>query len=323
MQNLDQIIDRLVPTLAKLEDGRKLYLSRRSRYLVLLFGPLALLLLVAFTSDSKIPWFIGAGIWFVIGIILYQVRAASLASTYIRHYKRTVVPALLNTIDPGLQYDANSGIPSSTFVGTELFKKSPDRYKTEDFIHGNYGKTYLQLAEIDAEERRTRTDSDGKTETYYVNIFDGLLLIADFHKHFHGRTFVFPDKSERSFGGVARFFQKMGGRRHTNLIRLEDPEFENAFAVYATDEVEARYILSTAMLRRILDMRKRFGEDVRLGFKESCLFLAVPHSAPFLEPKTSVPATDPDQVRGMLVELRFFLDTIEELDLNTRIWSKA
>jgi hypothetical protein len=35
-----------------------------------------------------------------------------------------------------------------------------------------------------------------------------------------------------------------------------------------------------------------------------------------------MPATDQTQIRGMLKELQLILDTIEELDLNTRIWSK-
>jgi hypothetical protein len=69
-------------------------------------------------------------------------------------------------------------------------------------------------------------------------------------------------------------------------------------------------------------MRSRFGNEVRLGFKESCLFLSVPHSSPYLEPTTSLPATETGQVQNLLFELRYFLDTVEELDLNTRIWTK-
>lgn len=322
MRDVADIIQQMMPTLERLEPARQLYRRRQKTYLLILFLPLFALIAVSFTIEASVIGFIIAGVWFVIGILLYQFRAASHGRMYILHYKRTVIPALLGTIDPNLQYDPKSGIPSSTFVGTELYQTSPDRYNTEDLIHGNYGKTYLQLAEIDAEERRTRTDSKGRSETCYVTIFDGLLLIADFHKHFHGRTFVFPDKAEKTFGSVGRFFQKMGGRRDTSLLRLEDPEFENAFAVYSTDRVEARYILSTSMMRRILDMRSRFGNEVRLGFKESCLFLSVPHSSPYLEPKTSLPATETAQVQNMLFELRYFLDTVEELDLNTRIWTK-
>ncbi|MEC5127020.1 DUF3137 domain-containing protein [Verrucomicrobiales bacterium BCK34] len=322
MRDISEITSSLIPTLEGLEEGRLLYRRRQKTYLLILFIPLIALFAGSFLIEARIAGFIATGIWFVVGIILYQVRAASLGKTYVTDYKKAVIPGLLQSIDKSLNYDPGAGISPGAFQDTELFTTSPDRYKTEDLIHGTYGKTFLQLAEINAEERRTRTDSDGKTKTYYVTIFKGLMLIADFHKDFHGRTFVFPDKAEKTFGNVGRFFQKMGGRRETSLIRLEDPGFEEAFAVYSTDEVEARYILSTAMLRRILDLRDRFGKEVRLGFKDSCLTLAVPHNESYLEPNTARPATDTSQIGGMLFELKYFLETIEELDLNTRIWSK-
>lgn len=322
MREVGEILESLRPVLAELEEPRQLYRSRKGRYLALLFLPLFGILGFLLVAESPIPVFIGAGVWLVVGIILYQVRVASVAREYIARYKSTVVPALLRTIDPQLGYEAQGGISSGSFVESELFTTSPDRYSSEDLIRGKYGDTFLMLSEVDAEERRTRTDSDGKTETYYVTIFEGLLLIADFHKNFHCRTFVLPDTAEKLFGGFGRFFQKMGGRRRTDLIQLEDPEFEKAFAVYSTDEIEARYILSTAMMRRLLDMRSRFGEDVRVGFKNSCLYLAVPHREAFLEPRLGTEATDHGQVESFLGQLRYFLDTIEELDLNTRIWSK-
>ena len=323
MKSVSDILADLVPTLEGLEQSRLLYRQTQKKYLPIILLPLALFLVSGMHPDVSFLGFIAAGVWGIIGFALYCFRVAPLGKCYVRDYKNAVIPALLHSIDPGLKFDIDSGIPGPTFTGTELFTTSPDRYRTEDLIHGSYGKTFLQLAEIDAEDRRTRRDSNGNTETYYVTIFKGLLLIADFHKDFQGRTFVLPDNAEKAFGNVGRFFQKMGGRRETNLIRLEDPEFEQAFAVYSTDEVEARYILSTAMLRRILDLRERFGKDVRLGFKDSCLTLAVPHGESYLEPNTSRPATDTSQVSGMLFELKFFLDTIEELDLNTRIWSKV
>ena len=322
MRDIDQILRNLLPVLERLEEDRQVYRKRQQTQLLILFLPLIVILALGFASEVPVIGFIASGFWLLINLILYHFRVGKLGAAYTARYKSTVVPALARAIDPQLEYNAHQGIPESTFVGTELFNTTPDRFQTEDLIQGTYGKTFLQLAEIDAEERRTRRDSDGKRETYYVTIFDGLLLIADFHKHFHGRTFIFPDNAEKLFGNFGRFFQKMGGRSNTNLIRLEDPEFENAFAVYATDEIEARYILSTAMMRRILEMRKRFGADIRIGFKASSLVLAVPHSHPYLEPDKSISATDLRQVKGMLFELKYFLDTIEELDLNTRIWTK-
>lgn len=322
MTELDSIYQRLLPTLDELEQARVAYLRRKA-----IFLPIAILLPVAglgFGLMAKLGLFIFflAIILGGIGGVIYHFNAGKLGSAYIERYKSTVLPALVSMVDPQLKFQGSGGIPKGSFIDSELFSTRPDRYNTEDLIHGYHGKTFLQLAEIHAEDERQRTDSDGKTETYYVTIFKGVLLIADFNKHFHGRTFIFPDAAEKMFGAFGRAFQKMGGRQGTDLIQLEDPEFEKAFVVHSTDQVESRYILSSAMMRRFLDVRARFGKDVRAAFKDSCLYLAVPHSHPYLEPKSSVAATERTQVQGMMEEMRMFLDVIEVLDLNTRIWTK-
>lgn len=323
MKELSRIHDEIYPTLAGLEPVRKLYRKRSKIYGTLVWLPLIGLIAGGIAmQDGAIFFFIGAGLWFVISLILYQIKAGSVKRQFCTNYKNTVIPALLSLIDSQLEFNPEGGIPASEFSYSELFTTKPDRYSTEDLIFGYYGKTALRLAEVHAEDRRTTTDSKGRTKTTYVTIFKGLLLIADFNKHFHGRTFVFPDKAEKLFGGVGRFFQKLGGRKETDLIQLENVDFEKRFAVYSTDEIEARYILSTSLMERLIEMRERFGKDVRMGFKDSCLLLAVPYMKSFLEPKTNLPATETGQIDGMMEELKYFLDTIEELDLNTRIWTK-
>lgn len=324
MKDLESITGDLEPFLRSLEPDRIRYLRTSWTYLGVLIGPLAAGILgaVLVPEESKIYFIIGSAVWFAIGFVLYSIKAGSLAGKYRETYKTAVIPRLLSLIDPGLRYDPGSGISSGTFVSSELFSKPPDRYSSEDLIEGTHGKTSLRLAEVHAEDRQTTTDSKGRTRTRYVTIFKGLLLIADFNKHFQGRTFVFPDLAENLFGNFGRAFQKLGGRSETGLIRLEDPEFENAFAVYSSDEIEARYLLSTSMMQRLLKLRERFGTEVRIGFKESSIFLSVPHRSGFLEAGLRTPATDGAQLRGMFDKLRLFLEIIDELDLNTRIWTK-
>lgn len=324
MRNLETLLEALAPRLAELEAERVRCRKASFTYAMVLVVPLVIGILGALAAgeDMKIYFIIGSVVWLAFGFVLYSVKAGSLSGRYRAAYKAAVVPKLLGLIDANLRHDAGGGIGEGTFEATELFSTSPDRYSSEDLIEGAFGKTFLQLAEVHAEERRTSTDSKGNTKTTYVTIFRGLLLIADFNKHFQGRTFLFPDVAENLFGDFGRFFQKLGGRSETGLIRLEDPEFESAFAVYATDEIEARYILSTALMRRLLSLKERFGRDLLVAFKESSVAIAVPHSEQFLEPAMSRPATDPGQVRGFLFELDAFLRIVEELDLNTRIWTK-
>lgn len=321
MKAIDDVIAEVSPTLNSIESLRLEYLQKRKTCIWTVMVPLGIVSLIC--ALAFFPFGLFAVVLSAIACgIAYHFMAGKRGKAYVNSYKTTVVSKLVNLVDENLSYDAERGIDSGYFVQSELFPTNPDRYHTEDLIHGNYGKTSLMLGELHAEERYTTTDSKGNTETKYRTIFRGLLLIADFHKHFNGRTFLFPDFAEKTFGGFGRALQKMGGRSGTELVQMEDPDFEKAFAVHSSDQVEARYILSPAMMRRFLDLRKKFGEDVRVAFKQSSVWIAVPHGSSFLEPSTKVSATNSTQIEKMLFELSSFLEIVEELDLNTRIWTK-
>ena len=117
--------------------------------------------------------------------------------------------------------------------------------------------------------------------------------------------------------------QKAFKRKRTNLIQLDDPEFEKAFAVYSTDEIEARYLLSHSMMKRVLELRDRFGAKVRFSFRDSFVCIAIPTRRNYLVPKTNRPATDEKQFRSVYRCLKMLLGIIDDLDLTTRIWSKT
>ena len=65
------------------------------------------------------------------------------------------------------------------------------------------------------------------------------------------------------------------GASHGQLVKLEDPEFEKAFVVYSSDQIEARYILSPALMRRILDFKNANGRAVHVGFANSRVYVAL------------------------------------------------
>ncbi len=262
--------------------------------------------------------FIALGV-LIIGLIATGWIYHRKSSQYRWRYKSLVVPALVNLISPELAFDADGGIGADYFMHSELFRSRPDRYSTEDLLWGRYGETDLQMAEVHAESEHR--DSDG--DRSYSTIFKGILFIADFHKDFHGRTFLMPDVAERMFGGVGRALQGLVGRKNTDLLQMEDPEFEKAFAVHATDQVEGRYILSSSMMQRILAVRAKFGNSkIRVAFKDSAVWIAVPYKRNFLEASTGTTATDTTQIRFFLEEIKVFLDLVDELNLNTRIWTK-
>jgi len=320
MLSLDRVISDVRPTLERLEsDRRSLKRSQQTFYLwiVPIFAGLACL---AFAS---LPLAIaGVVLGLAVSITVHYYVVSKPKRAYVNRYKRTVLKRLVQLVDPGLNYVPESGIAEREFVASELFTTRPDRFHSEDLVFGHHGKTGIRLSEVVAWNRETSTDSKGRSETRYVEYFRGLMLIADFHKHFGDRTFVFPDTAESLFGGFGRAMQKLGGRRGTRLVQMDNIDFEKAFAIYTSDQVEARYILTPSMMERLLSMRQRFGGNVRVAFKDSHVWIAVPHKHQYLEPSHHVSATDTTQIQRMLEEVIPFLQIVDELDLNTRIWTK-
>ncbi len=79
--------------------------------------------------------------------------------------------------------------------------------------------------------------------------FEGLIIKVKFPKKFTGKTIVRPDKAGVSAGN----FQK---------VNLEDPDFEKIYDVYSTDQIEARYLLTTSFLERLKNLGEIFDNSI-------------------------------------------------------------
>ena len=254
----------------------------------------------------------------IYSIVIYTKYIKGHASVYQAGYKSKVISGVTRLIQPGMTYQPDRGISEHSFQKMGLYSGDIDRYHSEDLFAGRIGKTSLMFAEAHAEDKRTRTDSKGKSETYWVTIFQGLLCIVDFNKEFRSWVTVKPDFAESSFGWLGRKVQGLSG----DLIRLESPEFERAFVVHGGDQVAARYILTPDLQERLLELRRWFGDDIRLAFHNSKLHLTIPNTDNWFEPSIKRPAHDLSQMHDFIHQMTSIFRLVEMLDLNTRIWTK-
>ena len=107
-----------------------------------------------------------------------------------------------------------------------------------------------------------------------------------------------------------------------DLIQLEDPEFEKEFVVYGKDQIEARYILSLSLMQRILDFKRKTGQKIFLSFIDSKVFIGVWSDHVLFEPKILSTLLDFDLIREYFDDLQLAIGIVDDLNLNTRIWSK-
>jgi hypothetical protein len=225
-------------------------------------------------------------------------------------------------IDAGLEYSKDRCVPEARFMESRIFQEKPDRYRGEDCIFGRMGETEVELSEVYAEYKTEEKDSQGRRQVEWHTIFKGLFFVADFNKEFKGITLVLPDTAERLFGNVIGHMLQKHTIGRPPLVKLEDPEFEKYFVVYGDDQINARYILSPSIMERISSFKKQTGRDVYFSFVDGAVMAAVPDEGNLFEPRLYRTMLGFKEMEGHFRNLELVLGLVDELSLNTRIWSK-
>ncbi|MBP7830325.1 MAG: DUF3137 domain-containing protein [Kiritimatiellae bacterium] len=240
---------------------------------------------------------------------------------YIARYKNTVVGKIIEFIEPGLKYEPASRVTEPVYAESGLFPRKWDRYRGDDFVQGQLGRTPMFFSELHTQYKtRDRTSKGGTRETWHT-IFRGLFFVCEFNKTFQGRTYVLPDTLERLFGDFGAALQ-FGSSRYGELVKLEDPEFERQFAVYGSDQVTARYVLSTSLMERLKAFQEKSRRELRLAFVDSNLYAALSFDHDLFEPRVWRSLIDYDEIRGYFEDLQLVIGIVEDLNLNTRIWGE-
>jgi hypothetical protein len=262
----------------------------------------------------------------VIGIVAMIIIAAIIGPFLARGYKRTfkmeIIARIVQFIDPSLHYQIDGKIEQPVYMASKIFPHKPDRYQGEDFVAGSIGATSVRFCELHSQYKTTRRDSKGHTHTEWHTIFKGLFFLADFNKHFKGSTVILPDTAEATFGKFGQWLQSWSFGRD-QLVKMDDPEFEKLFVVYGTDQIEARYILSPALMQRIVEFKTKSKRPIHLSFVGSMVFVAVSYNRALFEPKIFQSLLDFETLCEYFEDLRLAAGIVEDLNLNTRIWSKA
>jgi hypothetical protein len=304
---------------------QRLEQERQSRVQMVIFGVaigaviLVGILIVAAAMHAMYPPV------FIIGIIAAIVVGGIVGSigsrAYAGNFKAAVITPLVKFVDEALAYIPESCIQEDEFISSRMFSQKPDRYEGDDLVTGKLGVTQVAFSEVYAAYKTTTHTKNG-TQTHWHTIFKGLLFVADFNKDFRGTTVISPDVAEQLLGKWGQKLQGLTFLSDLKLVKLEDPEFEREFVVYSQDQVEARYILSTSLMQRIVQFKRRTDKDISLSFVGSRVYVAVPHAEDMFEPRLFRTLLDFEAVREYFEDLNIGVEVVEDLNLNTRIWSK-
>lgn len=309
--------------LQELETDRKKALSKRLQACAIVASGIAVLI-IGFLSNFILlpPW--GYIVIALAGIILggvFYSDSHKKFQLYRDIFKKKVIRTALSAIDQSLVIEPEYGIGEKEFIDSQLFARDPHRYSTEDFVSGKAGKTDFYFAEVNAEYKTVTTDNKGRrTETWH-EIFKGIIFTADFNKNFQGLTVIRPkDLGSRLGSWIAKAVPVFSN--HDQLVELENMEFNDTFITHSTDQIEARYILTPAMMDKLCELNRKCNYTISLSFIGTRIYIAFPLREDYFEPPLFKSILRPSFLERDVNLVRFMYDIVRELNLNTRIWGK-
>lgn len=309
-----------VPDVDKIEELRLKYRRRSKRHLLLSLPVVAVFVVVAVLFAEPVAVFIAAAV----AVIIIGIHWAVMVSPTFRQLKsmfqENLIRNYLRALLQDSQFMPNHHHSLETYYESMLYPVNVDRESGANYVEGVFDKTALSFSYMHTEYKRV-TQSKHGTKTTWHTIFQGVFMCADSNKHFAGRTLVLPDTAEKYLGGFGKWLQRKAGNPVGQMVYMENRKFEKEFAVYSTDPVEARYLITPKIQEEIVNMKNILKTGFRLSFINGNIFIAINRDNLFrLRPALSF--TEPATLRYYLRDILELLTLIHLLDLNIRIWTK-
>ena len=227
--------------------------------------------------------------------------------------KEETLQPLVKSINPTFKYIHKNYIKKDIFVNSKLYTNHISSYSGNDLIMGKLEGNYIMF-------------SDLLVKSVMQTTFQGHFLVTEFNKNFKGTTVVSTDNAEVIFGNVLGGFiqSTLSG---DGLVRMDNPDFEEAFVVHSTDSVEAHYILTASLMERILKYQEKTKHQIEFSFVDNNLYLAIVYGKDHFEYMSkSILLTKVQEKEAFHKEftqpLALLASIVKELKLNERLWSK-
>jgi hypothetical protein len=150
----------------------------------------------------------------------------------------------------------NKLIPTEVINDTGLIHVDSDNFfrGDDDTYSVTYNGLQISIDEVNFAKKGTVDRTSAQT------VFDGIVFDFELNKNTDSHILIVNRH---------RIFLKPRGYSE---IKLESVEFSKKYKVYATDEVEARYMLNTLFIDRFMDLRVAFNIDkLECSIKDSHL----------------------------------------------------
>jgi len=254
-------------------------------------------------KNTASAFLISVGIISVIVVFIY-----SSINKYKTSIKGRIFPRILEFAGDFV-YKPNYSAPFAQYKKYDILPPfDPPVSFSEDYVKGTYNNVNIEFFEA-----RLMRGAHFKGKKA---VFNGVIAKISVNKKFSSKTVIRADKG--SFGDW------VSGRKlpeNQEVVRLEDPKFDKLFNVYSNDQIEARYLLTTTFMERLIEVEKAFGsQKIECCFYKQYLVMAIHLIKDWFEPGPITEIEDfRDDSKKLLADINSIFNICDTLQMDSEI----
>ena len=312
-----------VQTIVNLEKERRKLLQSRIKWKIIsllkacaIFIP-AVFLMRYMASEEGTPlgmpyllFGLGIALYFTYKLFYektYKVKTREFALQYKALYIAPYVESL------GYKYNRFGAVTQEQDILQSGFFGQYANSGGDDLIYGNIDGVDFSFCDIWM-SKETIDDSFFTLiyEKKEMEIFQGLFFAADFHKKIRSDVFILPRQIKLPHGVLE------SGAKFCNM---DNTKFNRSFVVYTKDAVAAAYVLTPALMEKILFLKMLTKSKIALSFRKSKIYIKIPRGYDSFEPDLSKPIRGDKLASKIQIDLDAMLQIVKILKLNEKIWT--
>lgn len=244
--------------------------------------------------------------WYIMGCA--WLAWSAIKKPFEKKIKKKIMPSLMKAF-PGFYWQETPPIQDNDMYKALIFNL-PKNLKAvfDDCFVGKYREVTVHVAECEYTINRGNNTKE--------TAFEGAMIRIKMNKHFDGITVIRPKKNAPRKDNY-KDLQKAGLQE----VKLEDSEFEKLYTVYSTDQIEARYLITTAFMERLKSIQKAFAAQCCFcSFSENYIYLGM-HTGCDLFALGSLkrPVIGPGQYSVLLSEFVSVLELVDHFKLEQKL----
>lgn len=283
--------ENVAPQLKYIDNERIVTQKKAKLYSTISFSTGAVAAVTGFFLQTELAIWIGVGVC-VLAFVIYS----SMQKNFENKLKTQIMPLFMQAFG-NFKWSTNEVIPTFEIKDSAIFERFSNRDVDDNFT-GIYRGMPIEISE---------------TELYYYvstrngrqrrDVFKGVLISIGVGKNFTGHTIV-------------RLREFLFNNKVYEEVKLEDPEFGKKYFVDSNDQVEARYLLTTAFMERFKNISTAFGASAECSFKNGKILIALTtYKDLFRLGRLNTPVTDTAPYMQFLKEIISIFEMIDHLKL--------